>query len=90
MHDQRYASCCPAPIFFSSGIAKIVPRLLAQRHCSPPPTPDTSRVAWLNALRKRHGKQREAGLFHERKEGDQSSIIDDVKHHQDEQDQKAA
>ena len=63
------------------GIPKVVPRLLAQHHCTPPPTPEMM-AAWLNALRKRHAKQfasmqlevREEQLFNERREGYKDSV----------------
>lgn len=69
----------------SQGIPKLVPRLLAQHHCSPPPSPELM-AAWLNALRKRHAKQyasmhhelKEAQLFKERTEGYKSSVVSDV------------
>ena len=81
----------PAQIVSSTGVAKMVLRLLAQHHCSPPPTPDTM-AAWLNALRKRHAKQfaamhheqREAKLFQERQEGYKSSIVSDVERREQE------
>ena len=69
----------------SSGRVKIVPRLLAQHHCSPPPEAETM-AAWLNALRKRHAKQystmqtelKEIELFKERKEGYKESVKTDI------------
>lgn len=69
----------------SAGAPKLVPRLLAQHHCSPPPS-EKLMAAWLNALRKRHAKVyaamhhelKEAQLFKERKEGYKSSVISDV------------
>ena len=72
-------------MFDSAGNPKLVPRLLAQHHCSPPPSPELM-AAWLNALRKRHAKQyasmhhelKEAQLFTERKEGYKSSVITDT------------
>lgn len=74
----------PAQIVGSDGSPKIVPRLLAQHHCSPPPSSEMM-AAWLNALRKRHAKQfatmqlelREADLHRERTEGYRSSILSD-------------
>jgi hypothetical protein len=88
----------PAQVFSSStGTAKIAPRLLAQHHCSPPPTPETM-AAWLNALRKRHAKQfaamhheqKESQLFRERQEGYKSSIVSDVERRQQEKVEAAA
>jgi hypothetical protein len=75
----------PAQVLDSAGIPKLVPRLLSQHHCSPPPSPELM-AAWLNALRKRHAKQyaamhhelNEAQLFQERKEGYKSSVMSDV------------
>jgi hypothetical protein len=74
----------PAQVLSPTGIPTVIPRLLAQHHCSPPPSPE-SMAAWLSALRKRHAKQfaamiferREAKLFKERKEGYKSSIHSD-------------
>jgi len=45
------------------GKQTLIPRLLAQHHCNPPPSP-TTMAAWLNALRKRHVKQY-AAMQHE-------------------------
>lgn len=66
----------PAQGIDSNGSAKMVPRLLAQHHCNPPPLPEQM-AAWLNALRKRHAKQystmqlelRESQMYQDRKEG---------------------
>lgn len=66
----------PAQALDSNGTPKVVPRLLAQHHCSPPPSPEQM-SAWLNALRKRHAKQfntmqlelRESMFYKDRKEG---------------------
>lgn len=71
---------------------KLVPRLLAQHHCSPPPSPELM-AAWLNALRKRHAKQyasmhhelKEAQLFKERTEGYKSSVVSDIQRKEREQ-----
>lgn len=75
----------------SSGQAKIVPRVLAQHHCNPPPDSE-SMAKWLNALRKRHAKQyanmqlerKELALFKERKEGFKASLEDDKRREQEE------
>ncbi len=66
----------PSQIFDSIGNPKIMPKVIAQHHCNPPPSP-TSLSSWLNSLRKRHGKQytamqtelREIALMKERTEG---------------------
>ena len=69
----------------NAGRLKMAPRLLAQHHCSPPPSAETM-AAWLNALRKRHAKQyatmhtelKELELFHERKQGYKESVKADI------------
>jgi len=74
----------PAQVIGGGGVPKIVPRVLAQHHCSPPPSSEMM-AAWLNALRKRHAKQfaimqlelREAQLHRERKEGYKDSVQSD-------------
>ena len=73
----------PAQIL-SASKATLVPKSLAQHHCSPPPSPEIM-VAWLNALRKRHAKQyasmqleaKEMKYYKERKEGYKDSIQSD-------------
>jgi len=68
----------------SSGRPKIVPKLLAQHHCSPPPDPQAM-ASWLKALRKRHSKQikkmkqdvKEQELYLERKQGYRESAKSD-------------
>jgi hypothetical protein len=75
----------PAQVVNSRGQVTIVPRLLAQHHCSPPPSP-LMMAAWLNALRKRHAKQyatmqldlKEQLLHVERVEGYKESIQSDT------------
>jgi hypothetical protein len=75
----------PHQVMDSSGRVAMVPRLLAQHHCSPPPSSETM-AAWLNALRKRHAKQytsmqtelRELELHKERREGYKASVQTDV------------
>jgi hypothetical protein len=67
------------------GVARMVPRLLAQHHCTPPPSPELM-AAWLNALRKRHAKQyaamqldlREQQLHKDRQLGYKGSIQSDL------------
>ena len=44
----------------------MVPKILAQHHCNPPPGPEAM-AAWLNALRKRHAKEY-AGMQHQIRE----------------------
>jgi UBX domain len=81
----------PAQVVSPSGVPKIIPRLLAQHHCSPPPSPE-SMAAWLNVLRKRHSKQfaamqrdlKEAELHRERQEGYKSSIESDLQRKEEE------
>lgn len=80
----------PSATMTSSGV-KIVPRVLAQHHCNPPPDAE-SMAMWLNALRKRHAKQyanmqhelKEMELFKERQKGFQSSLKDDRKREEEE------
>eukprot|EP00429_Kryptoperidinium_foliaceum_P004954 CAMPEP_0176019992 /NCGR_PEP_ID=MMETSP0120_2-20121206/9673_1 /TAXON_ID=160619 /ORGANISM="Kryptoperidinium foliaceum, Strain CCMP 1326" /LENGTH=581 /DNA_ID=CAMNT_0017353079 /DNA_START=65 /DNA_END=1810 /DNA_ORIENTATION=+ len=60
----------------STGQSKIVPKVLGQHHCNPPPA-SSAMSNWLGSLRKRHGKQymamqtvlKELQYFKERKEG---------------------
>jgi hypothetical protein len=92
--DKRpvLAVAYPAQVLDSHGFPKLVPRLLAQHHCSPPPSPELM-AAWLNALRKRHAKQyasmhhelKEAQLFKERTEGYKSSVASDIQRKEREQ-----
>jgi Skp family chaperone for outer membrane proteins len=80
-----YFVFCKQQVVDSSGVAKVVLRILAQHHCSPPPSP-TVMAAWLNALRKRHAKQynsmqtalQEMQYFQERKDGYRDSVQNDV------------
>ena len=79
----------------STGRVKIIPKVLAQHHCNPPPKEETM-VAWLNALRKRHVKQyasmqlelKEVALMKERTEGYTSSIQSDVQREQKEEEER--
>ncbi len=81
----------PSQSMNSSGQVKVVPRVLAQHHCNPPPNAE-SMAKWLNALRKRHAKQyanmqhelKELELFKERTEGYKSSMKDDKKREDEE------
>lgn len=85
----------PAQVLDGSGQPKLIPRMLAQHHCSPPPNPE-SMAAWLNALRKRHAKQfasmqhelNEVQLHIERQQGYRSSIQDDLKRQEQEKREK--
>jgi len=71
----------PSASMDSSGQVKVVPRVLAQHHCNPPPLAEPM-SSWLNALRKRHAKQygnmqhelKELELFKERTQGYKSSM----------------
>jgi len=62
----------------------MVPKILAQHHCNPPLQAE-SMASWMNALRKRHGKQyqkmqtdlTELKLYKERKEGYIDSVQSD-------------
>ena len=75
----------------SPGGPKLVPRKLAQHHCSPPPEAALM-AGWLNALRKRHAKQykvmqtelKEIEYFKERKEGYKESVKADIKRKEEE------
>jgi hypothetical protein len=66
------------------GVAIVVPRLLAQHHCNPPPE-GVALVQWLKAIKKRYQKLyktmlddlRESLLFQERQEGYRDSISSD-------------
>jgi UBX domain len=69
----------------STGVAQVAPKVLAQHHCSPPPSKEAM-AQWMNELRKRHSKQYaimqkqvlELQLFKERKEGYRESVQSDV------------
>jgi Skp family chaperone for outer membrane proteins len=82
----------PAIAMGPSGIPKIVPKVLAQHHCSPPPSPEAM-SAWLTTLRKRHSKQyaamlhdlKEAQLLRERQQGYKSSILSDKQRQEEEE-----
>jgi hypothetical protein len=86
----------PAQALDSKGVPKVVPRLLAQHHCSPPPSPGQM-SAWLNALRKRHAKQfgtmqlelRETMFYKDRKEGYIDSMQSDKDKRERERKEKA-
>lgn len=78
-----------------TGASKMVPKVLAQHHCSPPPKPD-SMAAWLESLRKRYAKQyvamqtvlKELQYFKERKEGYKSSQKSDKERKQQEKEEE--
>jgi UBX domain len=71
-------------IVYATGSPRLVPRLLAQHHCTPPPAPQTM-AAWLNAMRKRHAKQykimqddlKEVEWYKERTQGYKASMQSD-------------
>lgn len=75
----------PAQVLDKTGKIKILPKVLAQHHCNPPPT-EASLASFLTALRKRHSSQiktmraqvREAELYAERKSNYQQSIESDA------------
>lgn len=79
----------------STGRVKIIPKVLAQHHCNPPPKEETM-MAWLNALRKRHAKQyasmqlelKELALMKERTQGYTSSIQSDLQRQQKEEQER--
>ena len=81
----------PAQTMDGTGKFKIVPRVIGQHHCNPPPSPE-SMSAWLNSLRKRHSKQyaamhkelREIAFMKERTEGYETSVQQDRKRVEDE------
>ena len=75
----------PAQVLDSTrGKFGIVPKVLAQHHCQPPPS-HTAMVAWLKSLRQRHAKLvakmkhllKEQELFAERQKGYKESLKDD-------------
>jgi hypothetical protein len=74
----------------------MVPKLLGQHHCSPPPTPALM-AAWLDSLRKRYSKQyramqtelKEAQYFKERKEGYTESMQNDAEREKREKEEAA-
>ena len=70
----------------------MVPRLLSQHHCNPPPSPSVMST-WLNTLRKRHAKQyndmqtelKELEYYKERKAGYKDSVKSDIKRQEQEE-----
>jgi Skp family chaperone for outer membrane proteins len=68
------------------GKVVVVPKILAQHHCQPPPTP-AAMAAWLKSLRQRHAKLvakmrhmlQEQDFFVERQKGYKESLQSDVK-----------
>jgi hypothetical protein len=74
----------------------MVPKVLAQHHCNPPMKAE-SMASWMNALRKRHGKQyqgmqtdlKELQLYQERQEGYISSVQSDNERKQKEAEEEA-
>jgi len=95
--EKRPVLCVVYPA--SSG-GVIAPKVLAQHHCNPPLKAE-SMASWMNALRKRHGKQyevmqtelKELQLYKERQEGYIDSVQSDnerkLKEAQEEADRKA-
>jgi len=95
--EKRSILCVVYPA--SSG-GVIAPKVLAQHHCNPPLKAE-SMASWLNALRKRHGKQyevmqtefKEIQLYKERQEGYIDSVQSDndrkIKEAQEEAERKA-
>mmetsp|Transcript_16391 Transcript_16391/g.23121 ORF Transcript_16391/g.23121 Transcript_16391/m.23121 type:complete len:539 (+) Transcript_16391:95-1711(+) len=81
----------PAQAVGSGGLPKIVPQVLSQHHCNPPPNSEKMAV-WLNTLRKRHAKQyasmqlekQEMEYFKERQKGYASSVESDLQREEDE------
>eukprot|EP00562_Extubocellulus_spinifer_P008961 CAMPEP_0178508600 /NCGR_PEP_ID=MMETSP0696-20121128/20839_1 /TAXON_ID=265572 /ORGANISM="Extubocellulus spinifer, Strain CCMP396" /LENGTH=529 /DNA_ID=CAMNT_0020138165 /DNA_START=124 /DNA_END=1713 /DNA_ORIENTATION=- len=79
-----YVAQHPTMVDSSTGRPRLVPKVLAQHHCNPPPDAKSMSL-WLNTLRKRHAKQyaamqhhiREARLYTERVRGYASSQMDD-------------
>jgi len=87
----------PAQVMDSTtGRIKLVPKIVAQHHCNPPPN-EESMAAWLNALRKRHVKQyasiqmelKEFALSKERSQGYSNSIQSDGRRIQEEKHKQA-
>jgi flagellar biosynthesis GTPase FlhF len=86
----------PAQTVGKNGRFKVVPKLLAQHHCTPPPTTDKM-GEWLTALRKRHLKQyavmqlavKELKYFEERKKGYVESVTSDKERREREKIEKA-
>ena len=80
----------------SDGRLKVTPKLLAQHHCTPPPSAATM-SEWLSALRKRHLKQyatmqlavKEQRYFEERKKGYVESVASDKERREREKVEKA-
>ncbi len=85
----------PYQTFDTLGNPKIVPKVLAQHHCNPPPSPK-SLSSWLDSLRKRHGKQytamqtelREIAFMKECTKGYESSMKQDRERVEKEREEK--
>lgn len=81
----------PAQVIDNTGRPRILPKLLAQHHCNPPPSP-TSLSSFLSALRKRHSAQirtmrtqlREAEFHAERRSNYAASLTSDTQRTADE------
>lgn len=98
--EKRPILCAVYPAVGAMGSDKISAKVLAQHHCNPP-MKAASMASWMNALRKRHGKQyqnmqtelKELQLYQERKEGYVDSVQSDnerkLKEAQEEAERKA-
>jgi len=82
--EKRPILCIVYPAAAAVGSDKMIPKVLAQHHCNPPLKAE-SMASWMNALRKRHGKQyqsmqtelKELQLYQEREEGYVGSVQSD-------------
>ena len=91
-----YVAQHPTMLDSSTGRPRLVPKILAQHHCNPPPDVKSMSL-WLNTLRKRHAKQyaamqhhiREARLYTERVRGYVDSQVDDENREMKERQAKA-
>jgi len=75
----------PSSAVDTSGKLRVVPRVLAQHHCRPPPSSPETLIAWMTSIRKRHLREyarlqharKEMELLRERSEGYASSMKED-------------
>jgi len=75
----------PSSAVDSSGKLRVVPKVLAQHHCHPPPSSPETLIAWMTSIRKRHLREyarlqhvrKEMELSRERSEGYVSSMKED-------------
>jgi len=94
--EERPILCVVYPAVASVGSDKMIPKVLAQHHCNPPMKAE-SMASWMNALRKRHGKQyqgmqtdlNELELYQERQEGYINSVQSDNERKQKEAEEEA-